>query len=247
MRWVRLKVTGLTVLELLVASGLSLVALSLTATLLYATSTASARGQARVDIQQQAVRAFNGLVSDLMQCTPRSVGVLYATDANFPVTLISLHKVVDVTTVAPAEQIFDKKLTVYYSSERQLYRRLLPDGQPHSLASLGLDPLSQVLASDGGSQSNLQRMISTGTSGRTRLAEGVRAFQIVCGTDLANPDPLGPPQSYQAAASPPPIINPVTIQLLLEKEVKDGIERSSLGNPCETFRLQRTVWLRDGE
>ena len=238
---------GVTLLELLVASGLALVVLSLVATLLYATSTASARGQARVDIQQQAVRAFNGLVSDLMQCTPRGVGVLYANDPNFPVTLVSLHKVVDVTNVAPAEQIFDRKLTVYYSSEGLFCRRLLPDGQPPSLSSLGLEPLSQVLASDGASQANLLSMVSSGADGRTRLAEGVRSFQIVCGADLAHPDPLGPPQTYQAAASPPPIVNPITIQLSLEKEVKDGIERNAQGNPCETFRLQRTVWLRDGE
>lgn len=232
---------GVTLLEVMVASGLALVALSLTATLLYATSTATARNQTRVDLQQQAVRAVGALAQDLSQCTPAGVGI-YASDPNFTATVVSLHKVADVNNVSPPAPVFDRHYTVYWSSDGGFYRRLLPDGQPPTLSELGLDPLSQTRASRGGTQGNLSHMISPGSQGRTRLAEGVRSFQIVSGADLS-----APTSPYQEFASPPSVTNPVTLCLTLEKEVKGGIERNAKGNPCESFRLQRTIWFRNAE
>lgn len=233
---------GVTLLEVMVASGLALVALTLTATLLYATSTATARNQTRVDLQQQAVRAVGALVQDLSQCTPAGVGLLYASDPNTAATVVCLHKVADVNNVSPPAPLFDRHYTVYWSSGGGFYRRLLPDGQAPTLSELGLDPLSQTRASRGGTQGNLLRMISPGSQGRTRLAESVRSFQIVSGADLST---LAEP--YQQSASPPSVTNPVTLCLTLAKEVKGGIERNAQGNPCESFRLQRTIWFRDAE
>lgn len=233
---------GLTLLEVMVASGLALVALSLTATLLYATGSATARNQTRVDLQQQAVRGVNSLAADLSQCTPAGVGLLYASDPDFPATVVSLHKVIDVNNVSPPAPVFDRHFTVYWSSNGAFYRRLLPDGQAPTLSSLGLEPLSQTRASRGGTQGNLLRMISPGSQGRTRLAESVRSFQIVCGADLANPA-----TPYQEFATPPSVTNPVTLSLTLEKEVKGGTALNAQGNPCERFRLLRTVWFRDAE
>ena len=233
---------GVTLLEVMVASGLALVALSLTATLLYATSTATARNQTRVDLQQQAVRAVNALAADLSQCTPAGVGLLYTPDPDDP-TVVCLHKVADVNNVSPPAPVFDRRFTVYWSAEGGFYRRLLPDGQSPTLSALGLDPLSQTRASRGGTQGNLLRMLSPGAQGRTRLAEGVRSLQIVSGADLS----AGTAAPYQELASPPSVTNPVTLSLILEKEVKNGIERNARGNPCETFRLQRTIWFRDAE
>lgn len=233
---------GSTLLEVMVASGLALVALSLTATLLYATGSATARNQARVDLQQQALRAVNSLVGDLYQCTPRGVGLLYASDPNFAATVVCLHKVADVNNVEPPAPVFDRHYTVYWATQGGFYRRLLPDGQPPTLSELRLDPLSQTSASRGGTQGNLLRMISQGPPGRTRLAAGVTRFQILAGADLS-----GSAAPYQEFATPPSVTNPVTLSLTLEKEVKGGIERNAQGNPCERFRLQRTVWFRDAE
>ena len=233
---------GVTLLEVMVASGLALVALSLTATLLYATSTATARNQVRVDLQQQALRAVGALSLDLAQCTPAGVGLLYASDPNFSPTVVCLHKVADVNNVDPPAPVFDRHFTVYWTSEGGFYRRLLPDGQAPTLGELGLDPLSQTRASRGGTQGNLFRMVSPSSQGRTRLAEGVRSFQIVSGSELS-----GSGTPYQPNATPPAVTNPVTFSLTLEKEVKGGIERNRQGNPYESFRMQRTVWFRDAE
>lgn len=232
----------MTLLEVMVASGLALVALTLTATLLYATSNATARNQARVDLQQQAVRSVGALASDLSQCTPRGVGLLYASDPNFPATVVCLHKVADVNNVEPPAPVFDRHFTVYWAAQGGFYRRLLPDGQSPTLSELGLEPLSQTSASRGGTQGNLLRMVSPGAQGRTRLAQGVTGFQIVSGPDLANSA-----TPYQEMATPPSVTNPVTLSLTLEKEVKGGTALNARGNPCERFRLLRTVWFRDAE
>lgn len=232
----------MTLLEVMVASGLALVALSLTATLLYATSSSTARNQTRVDLQQQAVRSVNALAADLFQCTPRGVGLLYASDPNFPATVVCLHKVADVNNADPPAPIFDRCYTVYWAAEGGFFHRLLPDGQPPTLAELRLDPLSQTSASRGGTQGNLLRMISRGRQGRKRLADGVVGFQIGSGTDLS-----GSATPYQEFATPVSVTNPISLSLMLEKEVKGGLQVSAQGNPCERFRLQRTVWFRDAE
>jgi type II secretory pathway component PulJ len=233
---------GVTVLEVTVASGLALVALSLTATLLYATSSATARNQVRVDLQQQAVRAVGALTNDLSQCTPRGVGLLYASDPDFAATVACLHKVAEVNNTDPPAPLFDRHYTVYWAAEGSFYTRRLPDGQPPTLAELGLDPLSQTSASRGGSQGNLLQMVSRNAQGRRRLAESVTAFQIGSGTDLSEAA-----TPYQPAATPPSVTNPVSLCLILEKEVKGGLQLNAAGNPCERFRLQRTVWFRDAE
>lgn len=218
---------GLTLLEVLIASGLGLVALSLAASMLYATGTATARNQVRVDLQQQAVRAAGALVGDLTQCTPAGVGVLYSNDPSVLVTVLSLHKVADVNNVDPPAPVFDRKLTVYWRAGTALYRANLP-------------ATTQSVATRGGNQGDLMSMVTIG-SNRTRLAENLRALQVTC------PNQAEPPAPFQAAASPPSITNPISLTFLLEKEVKGGLERNEQGNPCESFRIQRTVWFRDGE
>lgn len=233
---------GVTLLEVMVASGLALVALSLTATLLYATGNATMRNQTRVDLQQQAVRSVNSLAGDLFQCTPRGVGLLYASDANFPATVVCLHKVADVNNSEPPAPIFARHYTVYWAAQGGFYQRLLPDGQPPTLAELRLDPLSQTSASRGGTQGNLLQMISSNRQGRKRLADGVVGFQVGSGTDLS-----AAATPYQEFATPVAVTNPISLCLTLEKEVKGGLQVSAQGNPCERFRLQRTVWFRDAE
>ncbi|MBS2033954.1 hypothetical protein JST97_03150 [bacterium] len=218
---------GLTLMEVLVAAGLGLVVLTLAATVLYATSTSTARNHVRVDLQQQAMQACDWMVSDLTQCTPAGVGVLYSNDANVLTTVLSLHKVVDVNNVDPPAPIFDRKLTLYARVGTALYRGTSSATQ------------SQSVATRGGSQADLMNMGST-LQGR-RLAENLQALQITC------PNQPEPPAPYQANGAPPPITNPLCITLVMEKEVKGGTLRNLRGNPCERFRLQRTVWFRDGE
>lgn len=232
----------------MVAAGLSVVILTLLGVLLYATSVSTVRGQAKVDIQQQAILASNRIVTDLMQCTPAGVGVLYTPDASSEVVL-SLHRVVDISTTVPPSQVFDQQLTAYWwlPSEGVLWQRTVGSEHSPTLGQLGLAPLNTALPTRGGRQETLLRMVRNSPRSRRKLAQGVLAFQIVSGGDLSDPLPSGPPQAFVSGNLPPSMTNPVTLALTLEKEVKGGLHTNREGNPCERFQLQRTIWLRDGE
>lgn len=237
-----------TLLEITVAAGLSVVVFTLLALLLYATSVSTVRGQARVDIQQQAILASNRMVTELMQCTPAGVGVLYTPDVDSEVVL-SLHKVVDVSSTVPPSQVFARQLTVFWwlPGEGSLWQRTVSDEHSPTLGELGLTPLNTARPTRGGRQETLLRMVRNTQDGKRSLAQGVVGFQIVSGGNLQDPLPSGPPQSFVGGNLPPSLANPVTLALTLEKEVRGGLHTSAAGNPCERFQVQRTIWLRDGE
>lgn len=232
----------------MVAAGLSVVILTLLGALLYATSVSTVRGQAKVDIQQQAILASNRMVSELMQCTPAGVGVLYTPDPSSEVVL-SLHRVVDISTTVPPSQVFDQQLTAFWwlPGEGVLWQRRVGDEHSPTLGELGLAPLNTALPTRGGRQETLLRMVRNSPPARSKLAQGVVAFQVVSGDDLQDPLPSGPPQAFVSGNLPPAVANPVTLALTLEKEVKGGLHTNREGHPCERFQLQRTIWLRDGE
>ena len=250
-----MKKSGMTLLELLIASGLALVISSLLFTLIYTTSVASVRSQAQVEIQESAIVALNRVASDLMQCTPAGVGVLYDSTPPVDLVLLCLHRVVDVTTTNPPGQIFDQQLISYWWAPDQgqdyhrgrLFRRQIPNGTTPTLTLMSLpNPLDTTYANRCPSQADLRTIVSDNGQSCDSLAHGVTSFQIVCGTNLANPVPTGPPQPYKALDIPPSITNPLTIFIAMEKECKGGVKVSTRGNPCETFQVTRTVFLRDG-
>lgn len=119
----------MSLVEVLVASGVLLVLLSMVLSFLYPSFRASSRGAMRVEMQQQANLAVDRLVIDLEQCAPASVSLLPPNQASDPSGVV-MQPLRGFTGTGVQE--WQKRLVVYYALpvEGKLYSKEWPPQVP---------------------------------------------------------------------------------------------------------------------
>lgn len=185
---------GATLLEVLAASSLSLLALSVLVAVVVPAFRASGYSHARMEMQQEAAVALRRLGQELQRSTPRAASTFQGPDG----TALSLHKVSGVTAGDPPLQIFANQLIFYVfrKSQGTLYRQ--PWSGPNSLPS-GLRPPNGSVPLRP-TEVDLESILQGPPIGR-KLAAGVQEFS------LASPAAAG----YLAS--------PVSLTLRLERRL----------------------------
>ena len=133
------KVKAFTLLEVLIASGLSLLLAGLFLGVLGPTLRATGRNSARISLQQSALLALNRISKELQASCVSGIGILPPLVDSEP-TVLSIHRIADVVNTTPASRAFDSQLIVYayVPARHQIRRRLWPEP---GLAETTLDGL----------------------------------------------------------------------------------------------------------
>ncbi len=118
------KVKGFTLLEVLIASALSLLLVGLFLGILVPALRATGRNSARIALQQSALLALNRVSKEIQASCVSGIGIL----PGDPMVL-SVHRIADVVNTSPASRAFDSQLIVYLyrPATRQIRRRLWPE------------------------------------------------------------------------------------------------------------------------
>lgn len=185
---------GATLLEVLAASSLSLLALSVLVGVMVPAFRASAYSNARMEMQQEAAVALRRMGQELQRSTPLGMSAFQGPAG----TALSLHKVSGVTAGDPPTQIFANQLIFYLfrKSEETLHRQ--PWSGPQSLPS-GLRPPNGS-APLRPTDVDLEALLQRPQAGQ-RLANGVQEFTV------ASPAPAGS------------LANPITVTIRLERRL----------------------------
>lgn len=123
-----LKAKGFTLVEVLIASGLSLLLVGLFLGVLGPTLRATGRNSARISLQQSALLALNRMSKELQASCTSGIGILPPVVDGDP-TVLSIHRISDVVNTMPASRAFDSQLIVYsyLPASHQIRRRLWPE------------------------------------------------------------------------------------------------------------------------
>ncbi len=118
------KVKGFTLLEVLIASALSLLLVGLFLGILVPALRATGRNSVRIALQQSALLALNRVSKEIQASCVSGIGIL----PGDPMVL-SVHRIADVVNTSPASRAFDSQLIVYLyrPATRQIRRRLWPE------------------------------------------------------------------------------------------------------------------------
>ena len=118
------KAKGFTILEVLIAAGLSLLLVGLFLGILGPTLRATGRNSARIALQQSALLALNRVSKEVQASCVSGLGILPGDP-----TVLSIHRIADVVNTSPASRAFDSQLIVYsyVPSSHQIRRRLWPE------------------------------------------------------------------------------------------------------------------------
>jgi len=177
----------LTLLEMLAASSLSLLALSILTSVLVPAFRSTAHNGARVEMQQQSAVVVRRISRDVQSSLPAGMALLKTNDGQ----VLSIHRIVGVVAGDPPLQSFSHQL-VFYRYRRApgtLERIVWPADPAHPKT---FDPLLQP---PNGSEAvkpaaaTLTTVLS-GTLTGQRLASEVTSFDI--SSPAAEPDVLSP-------------------------------------------------------
>jgi type II secretory pathway pseudopilin PulG len=129
---------GWTLLEVLIAAGLSFLLLGLIVTFLIPVLRYSGRGALRVELQQQVRVGLQRILEDLQRSTASGVSLLESDGQGGPVAL-GIVRLEELT--AEAEQVWETQVVVYcwQPDTGRLIRKTWPPAPPASL-NPGLDP-----------------------------------------------------------------------------------------------------------
>lgn len=183
-------------LELLAASSLSLLALSVLSAVLIPAFRSTAQSGARVDMQQQAAVVVRRLSRDVQSSLPAGMALLKTSDGQ----VLSIHRIVGVVAGDPPLQAFSNQLIFYrYRRAKGVLERIVWPADPAHPKTF--DAL--LKAPDGSTavkpaSATLQTVLN-GTLGGERLASDLTAF------DISSP------------GVPPDLLSPLDIQLDLRR------------------------------
>lgn len=225
---------GFTLLELIVAAVLMVLLLGMMFNFLIPTMRASAKGSARVEMQQQAVVALGKIADDVERSAPAGVsintaGVYLGSGNQTSSVCLAVQRLSDVSS--GGTQSWDLHITAYCWNGltttpsplvRKIFNSPLPDGT--SLSQTSPSKLSD---------STLNTLLSnTGTYSNDTLATGVLQMQVTS-------------NGIGALLS-----NPVTVRLVLGRNAATGANTYAQTGTAftqyqELFDLQRTVAMRN--
>ena len=178
---------GLTLLEVLAASSLSLLALSILTGVLVPAFRSTAHNGARVEMQQQSAVVVRRISRDVQSSLPAGMALLKTSDGQ----VLSIHRIVGVVAGDPPLQSFSHQL-VFYRYRRTpgtLERIVWPADPAHPKtfdallkAPDGSEPVKPAAAT--------LTTVLGGTLTGQRLATEVTAFDI--SSPAAEPDVLSP-------------------------------------------------------
>lgn len=178
---------GLTLLEMLAASSLSLLALSVLSAVMIPAFRSTAQNGARIDMQQQSSVVVRRITRDLQSSLPAGLALLKHTDGQ----VLSIHRITGVVAGDPPVQAFSHQLIFYrYRRAPGVLERIVWPADPAHPKTF--DALLQ--APDGSAAikpaSATLTTILTGTLTGQRLASEVTSFDI--SSPAAEPDLLSP-------------------------------------------------------
>ena len=159
---------GLTLVEVLVFSALSLLLIGLIVRLLLPSLRASSRASAQVELQQMATHAILSLSRDLARCNGSSISVSDSTGPS------GLAYVRSAGVSSSGRRVWEEVATfvVRLPEERRLIRQTYPPAPPE----LGVTFLPSLAPSF--SPSNLAQVASQPNSTRRNLASEVEEFEV---------------------------------------------------------------------
>ena len=182
-----LKRRGLTLLEMLAASSLSLLALSILSSVLVPAFRSTAHNGARVEMQQQSAVVVRRITRDVQSSLPAGMALLKTSEGQ----LLSIHRITGVVAGDPPLQSFSRQLVFYRYRRAQgtLERLVWPadPAKPKTFDSLlqppnGSEAIKPTTAS--------LTTILSGTLSGQRLASEVTSFDISSPT--AEPEVMSP-------------------------------------------------------
>lgn len=209
---------GATLIELMAATSLSLLALSVLAMVIVPAFKSTGQSGARIEMQEQAAVVMRRLTREVQRSMPEGLGVLNLSSGS----VLSIHSIVDLTGVEPPTRIYSKSLVFYVfrPSTGCLTREVWPDRPNNPTAIVGLSEPDGTRALRP-SLTGLRSLLVESLPGQ-RLATQVKLFQV------------------QSAAPSPAVASPVTIHLELERQLP-GRDLPS------RFKLSQVLSLRNSE
>lgn len=209
---------GATLLELLAASSLSLLALSILAAVIVPAFKATGQSGARIEMQQQATVVLRRVSREMQRSLPEGLAL---SDQSLG-SVISIHPITGVAGSDPPSRVFARQLVFYVfrQSDRSVRREVWPADPANPEAVPGLKPPDGTVAVAPG-QPVLQWVTGNSLSGQ-RLASQVRSFKV------------------ESAAVAPAVASPATLTIELERQLP------GLRQPTR-FNLSQVLSLRNNE
>lgn len=205
-------------MELLAASSLSLLALSILAAVIVPAFKATGQSGARIEMQQQATVVLRRVSREMQRSLPEGLALLDQSQGS----VISIHAITGVAGSDPPSRVFARQLVFYVfrQSDRCVRREVWPVDPTNPQPVPGLKPLDGTVAVAPGS-AVLQWVLGNPLSGQ-RLASQVRSFKL------------------ESAAASPAVASPVTLTIELERQI------AGLSQPTR-FSLSQVLSLRNNE
>ncbi|MFN8612627.1 MAG: hypothetical protein U0931_34125 [Vulcanimicrobiota bacterium] len=209
---------GASLLELMAAVSLSLLALSVLASVIVPAFKATGQSGARLEMQQQATVVLRRISRDMQRSLPEGLALLDDTNG----LVLSIHAIVGVAGSEPPVRVFARQLVFYAfrPADGSVRREVWPADPAHP------GPLPGVKAPDGTvalapTPASLQWVLSNPLSGQ-RLASQVKSLKI------------------ETSAPSPSVASPVTLTIEMERALP-GRTRPT------RFSLSQVLSLRNNE
>ncbi len=188
---------GATLLELMAAASLSLLALSVLTAVIVPAFKATGQSGARIEMEQQANVLLRRISREMQRSLPEGLAIQDQSDG----CVTSIHSIVGIAGSDPPVRVFSRQLIFYVfrSSTGEVRREIWPADPAHSETVGGLKPLDGTVAVMP-SPASLQWVLANPLSGQ-RLASQVKSFKV------------------QSDAPAPALTSPVTLSVDLERQL----------------------------
>lgn len=188
---------GATLLELMAAASLSLLALSVLTAVIVPAFRATGQSGARIEMEQQATVLLRRISREMQRSLPEGLAVQDQSSG----CVVSIHGIVGIAGSDPPLRVFSRQLVFYVfrSSTGEVRREVWPADPAHSDSVGGLKPLDGTVAVMPG-VSSLQWVLANPLSGQ-RLASQVKSFKV------------------QSDAAAPGLSSPLSLSVDLERQL----------------------------
>lgn len=188
---------GATLLELMAAASLSLLALSVLTAVIVPAFRATGQSGARIEMEQQATVLLRRISREMQRSLPEGLALQEQSSG----CVVSIHGIVGIAGSDPPLRVFSRQLVFYAfrSSTGEVRREVWPADPAHSDSVGGLKPLDGTVAVMP-SLASLQWVLANPLSGQ-RLASQVKSFKV------------------QSDAAAPGLSSPLTLSIDLERQL----------------------------